>query len=135
MSRKATPTSDEMLVLTKSRRRCCICYGLNNDASVKSGQIAHIDRDHSNSTFENLAWMCLEHHDQYDSRTSQSKGFRPKEITFYRDALYKFIDDYWDNDFVSQELPAQTNARFLIGNRLKHLRNELGLNLLHHFDL
>lgn len=135
MSRKATPTSDEILVLTNSRRKCCICYGLHNDLSVKRGQIAHIDRNHSNSTFENLAWMCLEHHDLYDSRTSQSKGFKPREIIFYRDALYKFVDDHWGDSFVFQELPTQTNAKFLIGERLKHVRSEVELNEGEFIDL
>lgn len=32
--------------------------------------------------------MCLEHHDWYDSVTSQSKGPRPGEARYYRDELY-----------------------------------------------
>jgi hypothetical protein len=31
----------------------------------------------------------LEHHDEYDSRPSQSKGFSSQEIRHYRDELYK----------------------------------------------
>ena len=128
MSRKATPTEDEMLVLTKSRRRCCICFGLNHDLDWKVGQIAHIDRNSSNSSFENLTWMCLEHHDQYDSKTSQSKGLRPREIKFHRNKLYKVIDDIWENEPIRQELSSLNNAKFLIGNRLKYLRDELGVS-------
>jgi len=46
-----------------------------------------LDRDPSNSDPENLAFLCLEHHDQYDSRPSQSKGFTPEEVKRYRTAL------------------------------------------------
>lgn len=73
------------------RRRCALCFGLNADQSVKSGQLAHIDRDSSRSTANDLAWLCLDHHDQYDSRASQSRGFSPGELRAYRDELYAII--------------------------------------------
>jgi hypothetical protein len=38
---------------------------------------------------ENLVWLCLEHHDEFDSHTSQSKGLTPEEVRAYRDRLYK----------------------------------------------
>ena len=55
-------------------RRCCICYGLNHDLSIKQGQLAHVNRDPSDSSADNLAFTCLVHHDWFDTRTSQSKG-------------------------------------------------------------
>jgi hypothetical protein len=55
---------------------------------VKAGQIAHLDHDNKNSELDNLAFLCLEHHDQYDSKTSQSKGLRENEIKQFRTALY-----------------------------------------------
>jgi hypothetical protein len=36
-------------VLVKSRRRCCVCYGLNRDADTKQGQIAHLDKNRANN--------------------------------------------------------------------------------------
>lgn len=78
-------------VLISARRRCCICYSLGNDASEKSGQIAHIDRDSSNSSRDNLVFLCLEHHDRYDSRTSQSKGITPEELRGYQAQLDRFV--------------------------------------------
>jgi hypothetical protein len=74
-------------VLTSSRRRCCVCFALRSDDGEKRGQIAHLDHDRSNSTKENLAFLCLEHHDQYDSRTSQSKGMTLVEVKRYRTLL------------------------------------------------
>src|SRR5437867_9841867 len=78
-------------VLLASRRRCCICFALTEDASEKAGQIAHLDRDPSNSAPENLAFLCLEHHDRYDSNTSQSKGLTVEEVRRYRGQLERYI--------------------------------------------
>ena len=86
-SRSTIPSETETKVLLRSRRRCAICYGLSHDPSEKRGQIAHLDRDRSNNKIENLVFLCLDHHDQYDSRTSQSKGFKKTEVQFYRAEL------------------------------------------------
>src|SRR2546428_2821531 len=71
-------------ILETSRRRCCICVALRGDMNEKKGQIAHLDRNPSHNDPDNLAFLCLEHHDQYDSRPSQSKGFTPEEVKRYR---------------------------------------------------
>jgi hypothetical protein len=88
MARKGISDKTEAQVLTASRRRCCLCYYLDQIKTVRRGQIAHLDRDSSNSAFENLAFLCLEHHDWYDSRTSQSKGASQTEVRHWRDKLY-----------------------------------------------
>lgn len=36
-------------------------------------------------------FLCLEHHDSYDSRSSQSKGYRKAEVIHYRDLLYEEV--------------------------------------------
>ena len=86
-SRSGLPPKTEVTVLLSSRRRCAICFGLNRDTSIKQGQIAHLDRDRSNDRPENLVFLCLNHHDQYDSRVSQSKGFKSTEVKCYRAEL------------------------------------------------
>lgn len=90
-NRKRPKQATEAEVLTHSRRRCCICFGLKRDVEVKAGQIAHLDGDSSNSAPDNLAFLCFEHHDQYDSRTSQSKNFTVKEVKRYRDELHEKV--------------------------------------------
>jgi len=80
--------SVEKDVVTASRRRCCLCVFLLGQDNVCNGQIVHLNRDPSDSRFENLVFLCLEHHDQYDTRRSQSKGFLPLEVQEYRDRLY-----------------------------------------------
>jgi hypothetical protein len=50
-----------------------------------------LDRDSSNNVEENLVFLCLEHHDEYDSRTSQKKGLIPSEVQVFRDELYAAV--------------------------------------------
>jgi hypothetical protein len=78
-------------VLVASRRRCCLCFALSNDAGEKKGQVAHLDRDSSNSARDNLVFLCLDHHDQYDSRTSQAKGLTIDEVKQYRSQLQRYV--------------------------------------------
>ena len=90
MSSRKKPTQDvQTEVLVASRRRCCICFGLHGDLRFKQqGQLAHVDRNPANSDGDNLAFMCLEHHDWFDTRPSQSKGPTPEEARRYRQELY-----------------------------------------------
>jgi hypothetical protein len=80
-------------VLTASRRRCCLCYYLTGERRLRKGQIAHLNQNRANSDFENLVFLCLEHHDEFDSHTSQSKGFIPEEVKGHRDRLYRELGD------------------------------------------
>ncbi len=103
MSNRKKPTrKTETDVLVKSRRKCCLCWALDGNQNERLGQIAHLDRNHSNSQFENLVYLCHEHHARYDSRTSQSKGFTELEVKTHRDELYKFLDEkYGSRPFYS----------------------------------
>ena len=92
MPRKATSPTVELKVLLKSRRRCALCVGLHRDLEVKRGQIAHIDRNAQHCSVDNLAFLCLAHHDEYDSKTSQSKGITSQELKQYRDQLYEDLE-------------------------------------------
>jgi hypothetical protein len=87
--RKKIPQKIETDVLVRSKRKCCLCYFLENDFATKVGQIAHLDHNPSNNIFDNLVWLCFEHHNQYDGKTSQSKNFQINEVKIYREKLYK----------------------------------------------
>ncbi len=78
-------------VLTRTGRRCPFCFGLEGDLAVKKGQIAHVDRDSKNNNEDNLVFLCLPHHDEYDSSTSQSKGLRASELRFYLKRLEAWV--------------------------------------------
>lgn len=96
MARKRVPPQIEEAVLVLCRRRCCLCYGLNRDVGIKPGQIAYLDGRNANNDLDNLAFMCFEHHDQYDSRTSQSKGLTPQEARRFRKELHEVIERVWN---------------------------------------
>ncbi|MFN5950133.1 MAG: hypothetical protein ACK5ZC_09305 [Pirellulaceae bacterium] len=89
VARKPIPESTQVCVLLKSRRRCCLCFGLNGTDEVKKGQLAHLDGNNENFTEDNLAFLCFEHHDEYDSIPRLSKGLREKEVKQYREQLYR----------------------------------------------
>jgi hypothetical protein len=59
---------------------------------VQKGQIAHIDQNNQNFSRDNLAFMCLDHHDEFDGKTKQSKGLTAAEVKTYRDELYKEME-------------------------------------------
>lgn len=92
MSKRTTiPEATQTELFTKSGRRCAICFALHCDVGVKVGQIAHLDDNPQNNKIENLFFLCQSHHDQYDSRTSQTKGLTEHEVRSYRDKLYEAL--------------------------------------------
>ncbi len=91
MDRKKTPQDTETAVLIKSGRRCALCFGLSHDLSEKRGQIAHLDQDPSNYAEDNLAYLCIDHHSLYDSRTSQHKNYTIHEVKAMRQSLHDAI--------------------------------------------
>ena len=92
MARKPVPAETQVQVLVKSGRRCALCFGLGGKLDEVPGQIAHVNRDPENFALENLAFLCMPHHDAYDSKTSQSKGHVPGELIHYRDRLYAAVE-------------------------------------------
>ncbi len=89
MARKTIPDATQVSIFLKSRRRCCLCLGLKGEDVVKKGQLAHLDGKNENFAEDNLAFLCLEHHDEYDSIPRLSKGLREHEVRRWRDELYK----------------------------------------------
>ena len=86
--RRPPSKSVEADLLLASRRRCCLCVFLENDLRDRRGQVAHLNRDASDSRVANLVWLCLEHHDEFDSKPSQSKGLTIDEVRRYRNLLH-----------------------------------------------
>jgi len=107
MARKNPSEKIQTNILYKCRRRCALCFGLRNDTHIKEGQIAHIDRDNTNSEEKNLVYLCLEHHNLYDSKFKQTKNFTPLEVKTYKEELENYIErqknentKYVDQDYI-----------------------------------
>ncbi|HMJ70347.1 MAG TPA: hypothetical protein VK508_15690 [Cyclobacteriaceae bacterium] len=92
MARQKINKQTQTAILLECRRRCCICFGLEGNLDEKRGQIAHLDHSPNNNDPDNLAFLCLEHHDQYDSGTSQSKGLTKEEVKAYKEELIDHFD-------------------------------------------
>lgn len=92
MTRKPIPDDTQNAILLKSRRRCCLCFWLKGIDEVQKGQIAHLDQDNENPAEENLAFLCFDHHDDYDGTTRLAKGLKPDEVRHWRDELYREME-------------------------------------------
>jgi hypothetical protein len=91
MDRKAVPVDTATAVLLKSARRCALCFHLKGELDETIGQIAHLDKDPSNSEEDNLAFLCLPHHTLFDSKASQHKNYTTHEVRSARNKLYEAI--------------------------------------------
>jgi hypothetical protein len=91
-ARTQIPTEIQHSVLDRSRRRCALCIHFDHDWAQKEGQIAHLDRDPSNFAEDNLAFLCLPHHDDYDTQRRQTKNLTIREAKTARGRLYAFIE-------------------------------------------
>lgn len=96
--RKTVPAQVEKAVLLKSRRRCCLCYWLLGIDKMDRGQIVHLDQDCSNSEESNLAFLCTDHHDEFDSSTRISKNWTREEVRAWRDQLYLEMRNLYRKD-------------------------------------
>ncbi|MEW6586498.1 MAG: hypothetical protein AB1442_12920 [Nitrospirota bacterium] len=117
------PKDREAEVLHSSKRRCALCFAYNLDRDIKKGQITHIDRNPENNEPSNLAYLCLLHHDEYDGKTSQSKGWTPKELIKSKKELVEFIKNYFDK--LSPEFETATmNKDSAVGRQTKHEKRQ-----------
>jgi hypothetical protein len=109
--RRRIPAATETSVLLNSARRCTLCHHLTGDLREKHGQIAHLDGDPANHAEDNLAFMCLEHHSLYESKTSQHKNYSIAEIKRARARLYRAVRN--GNHLVTDKLPSGLNCKHL----------------------
>jgi hypothetical protein len=99
-----------------SARRCALCFGFDGDLNRKKGQIAHIDQNPSNAEDRNLVYLCVEHHDEYDSTTSQVKGITEAELRDYKARLISAIANGEHLRSVAPQSDATTRADAIRGH-------------------
>jgi transcriptional regulator with XRE-family HTH domain len=128
-NRKAIPQDVIAAVLVLSARRCCLCFGLNGDFTQKQGQIAHADHDSTNPAFDNLIFLCLAHHDQYDGRTGQSKGITVEEVKAYRSMLYQKVEQWHKGSDFENTPEIRVITNYDAGHRIQAVREELGIKV------
>jgi hypothetical protein len=117
-------------VLIACRRRCCLCFFLEDRDEVRKGQIAHLNRRRGDDRFDNLVYLCLEHHDEYDSNTSQVKRLSPQEVKEYRNRLYsrypdnKILIKAAKKEVEQQLLPLKRDARSRLASKSRLFSRE-----------
>lgn len=98
------PDRTATAVLTACKRRCCICFAIDGVVSpTLDGQLAHLDRKRNNNNQDNIAYLCLRHHNQYDSTPSTTTGLRTSEVKQYRSELHHFLKDANWRDIIEIE--------------------------------
>jgi hypothetical protein len=93
--RKENKSEIEEEVLTSSRRRCAMCFGLKRDHIIKRGQIAHLDGDHSNNDPDNLAFLCLNVPElaNKNSRVTKTQESSLRSSAWVENELYRFYHE------------------------------------------
>jgi len=82
MSKLRTPIPDDISaeVMFQHDRTCCVCH--QRELAV---QIHHIDEDPTNHAISNLAVLCLEHHEQTQTRGGFAKKLKAADVIRSRD--------------------------------------------------
>lgn len=83
--KKRIPLSADLAaeVMFTSDRTCCVC-----NERGRSVQIHHIDEDPSNNTFENLAVLCFQCHDETQISGGFGRKLNANLVIKYRDQWY-----------------------------------------------
>lgn len=87
-----------------------MCFYMEGDFEIKEGQIIHLDRDRSNFAIENLAYICLPHHNLYDTEYSQTRHYKIDEIKDYRTYLYQAFEEWRESSWPVEKLPLLTDV-------------------------
>jgi 5-methylcytosine-specific restriction endonuclease McrA len=90
--RRSLSPDDEAELFEKCRRRCCVCFVLENNDSQQDGHLAHLDHNHSNGHPDNFVFLCSRHHNIYDSRMSQAKNMTEREVRLYQQKLHQAVE-------------------------------------------
>ncbi|MBC8064652.1 MAG: DUF2235 domain-containing protein, partial [Chlorobia bacterium] len=130
-ARKKLDSRTETDVLVRSGRRCCLCFHLQGDGGVKNGQIAHLDKDRTNDADDNLAFLCLDHHSEYDSITSQNKGLTKPEVKVARSKLYAYIERGFPTFIISLSGRYDQSKKGMVDAAVANLRQILGDDNIH----
>ena len=62
-----------------------------NSVNFGDNQSDSNNNNNQNNNKENLVFLCFEHHDEYDSRMTQSKGLTERELREYKRGLENWV--------------------------------------------
>jgi hypothetical protein len=83
---KARPKNkqNELQILVRNKRACCVCHGFTGPIHIH-----HIDGNPAHVTLDNLAVLCITHHDQATAGLRSGpvglgKKLTPEEVRFHK---------------------------------------------------
>ena len=93
MNSARTPVPDDVSaeVMFQHDRTCCVC----RDRGL-AVQIHHIDENPTNHAINNLAVLCLEHHEQTQTRGGFAKKLKAADVIRFRDDWVRRVSDRRD---------------------------------------
>ncbi len=114
MSDARTPVPDDVSaeVMFQHDRTCCVCR--ERGLAV---QIHHIDENPANHAINNLAVLCLEHHEQTQTRGGFAKKLRAADVIRCRDDWVHRVSDRRNK---ADEIVVQ----YMTGVALTHVKSE-----------
>ena len=87
--RPRIPTAIQDQVIVTSRRRCCLCFYLRDLRENKRDRSRIWIMIQPTMCSGILVYLCLGHHDEFDSVPRQSKALTSGEVREYRDRPYR----------------------------------------------
>src|SRR5713101_7351889 len=81
--RVKVPEDIQVEVARRCKRRCCMCFGLHRKLDVVDGQLAHLGRDPSKVSVDDLAYLCQPCHTKYDTSNNRTLSYIAGEIRLY----------------------------------------------------
>src|SRR5262249_21288075 len=87
MPKRRTKVPDSVVarVMFASDLRCCVCY-------AKGHQLHHLDGDPNNHEYDNLAYLCLDHHDEATRTGGLSRKLSSATIVTFRADWYTKVE-------------------------------------------
>ena len=86
VTRKKISSALALKVEFASDRTCCYCR-----IPGKPIQIAHIDDNPSNNSFDNLAILCLDHHDEAHRKGGLGRNLTPEIVRLYNQTWRELV--------------------------------------------
>jgi hypothetical protein len=83
---------NELQILVRNKRACCVCHSSNGPIHIH-----HIDGDPAHLALDNLAVLCIPHHDQATAglrsgTVGLGKKLTPEEVRFHKRVWEKAVE-------------------------------------------
>jgi hypothetical protein len=85
--RPRVPEDVSAQVQFMANRTCCVCR-----EPGKAVQIHHLDEDPSNNSLDNLAVLCLQHHNDTQLKGGFGRKLDAGQVRLYRDEWYEMVN-------------------------------------------